>query len=254
MTQAQTDIGSQARQKQFIIPFEIKSRLYDWLFQVQEPLDIDDEPSVVTPLLGDRFAVNKTSPSLNVSYAIEFRENYLLRVIDCPFPIVEAYYSKSNSLFIESPNFLYSFDERGLLHQVPEEETDDEVWEEMVNVDSFQELEFFIDSEEPTRRLVGIKLHVGNRKLASEEFDTVIEIDKSIGSQKLEGISKTNINDNLDCFKEDPTSMPLVVVACKDLLLYPENIHLKGLLPQNGKIGWGSVVYADNRLVAIYRN
>ena len=185
---------------------------------------------------------------------MDFRENYVLRIIDCPFDVVEAYYTKSNSLYIESTNVTYAFDERGLLLELPDDTNDDEVWEDMVNVDSFEELKFFQENADMQRRLIGINLHVGNSKLSSAKFETVVEIGECIGNIAIEGIAKTNTSDNLQDYKDNPISMPLVIVASRDLLLYPENIHLPTLLPGVGKVGLGSAIYSGNRVITVYRN
>jgi hypothetical protein len=185
---------------------------------------------------------------------VDFRQNYVLRIIDCPFDVVEAYYTKSNSLYIESAFVTYAFDERGILLELPDDTNDDEVWEDMVNVDSFEELKFFEDNDDTQRRLIGINLHVGNRKLSCAQFETVVEIDGCIGSKAIEGIAKTNTADNLHDYKESPISIPLVIVADRDLLLYPENIHLPTLLPGVGKVGLGSAIYSGSRVIAVYRN
>lgn len=242
--------------RQFVLPFEIRSRLSDWIYQLQELPETDGNPSVLTPLLSqDPVDLYNRPPSLEVGYTVDFHENYLIRVIDCPFEIVQAYYTKTNSLYIEAAKNVYAFDDRGLLVEIPDvDNNDDEFINDMVHVDSFQELTFFQDADESPRRLVGIKLQVGTKKLSSDEFESVIEIDDCLINQPLAGISKINTHDNLESFKDDSTSIPLVIIANQDLLLYPENIYLPNILPNEGQLGWGSVIYAGNRIVAVYRN
>lgn len=184
---------------------------------------------------------------------MHFQEDFILRLIDCPFEVMEAYYTKSNSLFIESAQGVFSFDEKGLLIEIPEER-EDEVWEDMVHVDNFEELQHhFLEDDDSSRRLVGINLKAGSDKITSRQFEVPIEIPDCLGSKAIGEIAKVNVADNMDDFKADISSMPFVIVADRDLLLYPNNIHLKAILPGPGRVGVGSAIYAGNRVIAVFR-
>ena len=194
-----------------------------------------------------------------MNYCVDFYGDFIVRTIDCPFEVIQVYYTKSNSLFIEAADGPYAFNEKGFLIKIPDDiDNRDEVWEDMVNVDSFLELDVFSEEEENDRRLVGITLLRGVNKGTMPQLEHVLEMDARIGHKPVEGVAKANTRDNANISSKvgaaDVSLLPFIIVAGRDVFLYPDNIYIKNILPEIGKVGVGGSIFAGNRVIAVYKN
>lgn len=178
----------------------------------------------------------------------------MLRIIDTPFKIEGVNYSKFNKLFIEGPEGFYRFHDSGVLVYIPDD--DDcpfsEGWDDMVCVDSYEELSFF-EPEDQGRRLVGVTLLKGMRLLAEKQFNVVIDVDSCLQRREIDGIALINTETNSEDYREDQTGMSLAIVAGRDLLIYPENFLMRNLFNGTGMVGSGGAAFCGCQCVAFYK-
>lgn len=191
--------------------------------------------------------------TMTCSYRVDVRQSIVLRIIDTPFTILGATYTSTNKIFIDTDDSEYCFDDRGVLTAVPHDDrqSQDEM-ETMLCVDAFEELSFF-QTEDIPRRLVGVTMLVGYGRSQETPYDIVVEIDQSLAKKEINGIARANTATNTEDYRFNHSSLPLAILAEGDILLYPDNILLTGLLPKNAEVGSGGILFAGNRCIAVYR-
>lgn len=180
-------------------------------------------------------------------------EGILLRIIDAPFEIIAASYTKHNKLFLEADDGDYCFDDSGILIKIPEDDSQlEEDWETMLCVDDYEELDFF-PSDQRKGRQVGVNMLIGLQQLKKNKYEVTIELDRSIGSKKIEGILRANTETNDEDFRDNPETLPLAIITEDDMLLHPANIFLKNIFPAKGNVGSGGVAFGGHRCIAVFK-